>query len=347
MRKTREIQIGNIRIGAGHPVAVQSMTNTQTKDVAATVQQILSMEAAGCDIVRSAVYDLECARLIPQIKRRIHIPFVADIHFDYRVAVEAIKNGADKVRINPGNIGGRERVREVVKAAKDYRVPIRVGGNTGSLPKDVAQEYGVSAKALFISAQRNIEMLEEMDFHDIVVSLKSSCVPVCVEAYRMMAEVSDYPLHVGITEAGTLQDASIKSAIGIGTLLMEGIGDTIRVSVTGDPLCEIPVAQKILKYCGKRQQGVEIISCPTCSRCTLDIEALADKLADYTADITKPLKIAVMGCAVNGPGEAKDADFGIAGGGGQGLIFEKGKTLKKVPEAELYAELIRLVDKYR
>lgn len=331
MRNKREVKIGNVLIGKDHPIAVQSMTNTDTKDVKSTVAQIKALENAGCEIVRSAFYDVQCTEYIKDIKEEITIPLVADIHFDYKIAVNAIKNGIDKVRINPGNIGEEWKIREVVKAAKDYCVPIRVGGNTGSLPKDIEKQYGISAKSLVLSAQRNISVLEDMDFRNIVVSLKSSNVLICKEAYEMMDELCDYPLHLGVTEAGTILDAAIKSSAGLGALIMNDIGDTVRISVSGDPVSEIGVAKKLLKFCGKLNEGVEVVSCPTCARCSLDIESLSSKVSEYTKDIKKPLKIAVMGCAVNGPGEAKDADFGIAGGGGCGLIFEKGKVLKKVP----------------
>ena len=347
MRNKREVKIGNVTIGGENKIAVQSMTNTDTKDVKSTVAQINALEKAGCEIVRSAFYDVDCTNYIKDIKKGINIPLVADIHFDYKIALGAIKNGIDKIRINPGNIGEDWKIREVVKAANDFGVPIRVGGNTGSLPKDVLEKYGVCAKSLVLSAQRNIEILEDMNFRNIVVSLKSSDVLICREAYEIMNEKNDYPLHLGVTEAGTILDSAIKSSACLGALLMEDIGDTIRISVSGDPVSEIGVAKKLLKCCGKLSEGVEIVSCPTCARCTLDIETLAGKVADYTKDIKKPLKIAVMGCAVNGPGEAKNADFGVAGGGGNGLIFEKGKTLKKVPESELFDNLKELIEKYK
>lgn len=347
MKNTKEIRIGNVLIGGKNKIAIQSMTNTDTKDIDATVSQIKRLEEAGCDIIRSAVYDVECAKMIPQIKSRINIPFVADIHFDYKIAVEAIKNGADKIRINPGNIGEDWKIREVVKAAKDYNIPIRVGGNTGSLSSDILKEYGISAASLVESAKRNVNVLEDMDFTDIVISLKSSNVMICKEAYEAMSEITDYPFHIGVTEAGTLEDSQIKSAIGIGSLLLNGIGDTVRVSISGDPVNEIYVAKKILKTCGCLDEGVDIISCPTCARCSLDIEKIATEIKEYTKDIKTPLKIAVMGCAVNGPGEAKDADFGVAGGGGEGLIFEKGNILKKVSQDKLAGELIKLIEKYR
>ncbi len=341
---TKEVAIGHVKIGGVNPVAIQSMTTTDTKDAAATIAQIHALTEAGCGLARVAVYDMDCARVIPEIKKGISIPLIADIHFDYRIAIAAIEAGADKIRINPGNIGGRDRVLEVVRAALDYGVPIRVGANSGSVPRDILENYGNSAQALVLAAMRNIEILEEAGFDNIVVSLKSSDVKVCRDAYMQMSKSTAYPLHLGVTEAGTYLDASIKSAIGIGSLLLAGVGDTIRVSITGDPVREIAVAKKILRFCGLRQEGVEVISCPTCARCTLDIESLAEKVSDYTAGVDKPLTIAVMGCAVNGPGEAREADLGVAGGGGYGLLFAQGRILKKVPEANLLDELKRLID---
>jgi (E)-4-hydroxy-3-methylbut-2-enyl-diphosphate synthase len=341
---TREIAIGKVRIGAGNPIAVQSMTNTDTKDIKATVRQIRLLQAAGCEIVRLAVYDMECALAIPKIKKEISIPLVADVHFDHKIALAAIRSGVDKVRINPGNIGGRKEITEVVRAASDHNVPIRVGANAGSLPKDILKQYKNPAQALVAGAMRNVEILGETGFDKIVVSLKSSDARVCRDANQMISKMIDYPLHLGVTEAGTYFDASVKSAIGLGALVLDGIGDTIRVSVTGDPVREIGVAKKILLFCGARREGVEIISCPTCARCSLDIEKLAEKIAAYTENISKPMKIAVMGCAVNGPGEAKEADAGIAGGGGRGVLFSKGAVLKTVPEEDLFEELKKLID---
>lgn len=344
---TKVISIGAVRIGGGNPISIQSMTNTDTKDVAATVSQIHALEDAGCEIIRCAVYDMECADALSEIKKAIRIPLVADIHFDHRIAIAAIKNGADKVRINPGNIGGKKEILEVVKAACDYGVPIRVGANAGSLPKDILDKHGNTARALVAGAMRNIEILEEAGFDKIVVSLKSSDARICRDAYQRMSELTGYPLHLGVTEAGTYIDASIKSAIGLGALLLDGIGDTMRVSITGDPVREIGVAKKILRFCGERKEGAEIISCPTCARCTLDIEKLADQVSEYTKNITKPVKIAVMGCAVNGPGEAREADAGIAGGGGYGVLFSRGAVLKKVREEDLFEELKILIDQLR
>ncbi len=341
---TKEISIGKVRIGAGNPIAIQSMTNTDTKDIKATIRQIRLLQTAGCEIVRLAVYDMECAQVLPEIKKAIRIPLVADVHFDRRIAVAAIQNGADKVRINPGNIGGRNEILEVVRAASDYGVPIRVGANSGSLPKDISDQYGNTAQALVAGAMRNVEILSETGFDQIVVSLKSSDARVCRDANQMISKMVDYPLHLGVTEAGTYIDASIKSALGLGALILDGIGDTIRVSITGDPVREIGIARKILLFCGARRLGVEIISCPTCARCSLDIEKLADEVAAYTESISKPMKIAVMGCAVNGPGEAREADAGIAGGSGCGVLFSKGAVIKKVPEEDLFEELKKLID---
>lgn len=344
MGNTKEILIGNVTIGGGNPVAIQSMTNTDTKDVPATVRQINDLAAAGCEIVRVSVYDMECAGKIPEIKKGIRLPLVCDIHFDYRIAVESIRRGADKIRINPGNIGGKKEILEVVRAASDYGVPIRVGANSGSLPKDILLQHGNTAHSLVLAAMRNIETLAETGFDNIVLSLKSSDAKTCRDAYTQISGMTAYPLHLGVTEAGTYIDASIKSAIGIGALLLDNIGDTIRVSVTGDPVREIEIARKILRYCGLRNEGVEIISCPTCARCTLDIEKLAEQVAGYTKNLAGPLKIAVMGCAVNGPGEAKEADLGVAGGGGMGIVFSHGSIIKKVPEEELFSELKKLID---
>ena len=341
---TKKIAIGNVRIGGGNPIAIQSMTCTDTKDVQATAAQIHELEEAGCEIVRCAVYDLECTKALPAIKRAIHIPLVADVHFDHRIAVAAIEMGADKIRINPGNIGGKKEILEVVRAASDYGIPIRVGANTGSLPKDIFDEYGNTAEALVRAAMRNIEILRETGFERIVVSLKSSDARICRDAYKQISERVDYPLHLGVTEAGTYMDATVKSAVGLGALILDGIGDTIRVSITGDPVREIGVAKKILRFCDERREGVEIISCPTCARCSLDIEKLAEQVSEYTSGIEKPIKIAVMGCAVNGPGEAREADAGVAGGNGTGVLFSKGAVIKKVPEKDLFEELKQLID---
>ncbi len=339
---TREIQIGGLAIGAGHPIAIQSMTTTDTKDVEHTVEQILGLEQAGCEIIRVAAYDQEAARCIQRIKERIHIPIVADVHFDYRIAICAMEHGADKVRINPGNIGTEEKIKKVVDAAKAHHVPIRVGANSGSIAKELKGAPKIDA--LIQSALGNIQALERYGFTDIVVSLKSSDVRECIAANEKMHQLVDYPLHLGVTEAGTLTSSTVKSAMGIGALLAQGIGDTIRVSVSGDPLEEIPVAKDILRYLKLRQFGPEIISCPTCARCSIDIKAIAQEIGQYAQKVDKPLKIAVMGCIVNGPGEAADADFGIAGGGGSGILFQKGQVIKKVPMEQIVGELKALID---
>ncbi|WHE08138.1 flavodoxin-dependent (E)-4-hydroxy-3-methylbut-2-enyl-diphosphate synthase [Thermoanaerobacterium thermosaccharolyticum] len=341
-KKTKEVRIGNIYIGGNNPIALQSMTNTDTKDIEKTVNQIRDLQNAGCDIVRVAVLDFEAANAIKGIKREISIPIVADIHFDYRLAIEAIKNGADKIRINPGNIGGDDKLKLVVAAAKDAGIPIRVGVNSGSLEKDILNKYGgVTAEGIVESALKSVSLLEKCGFYDIVVSLKTSNVPLTIESYKLISERVNYPLHVGITEAGTIFSGAIKSSIGIGTLLYMGIGDTIRVSLTGNPLEEVKVGKQILKSLGLSKGGVEIISCPTCGRTKIDLIDLAKKVEKATANIKEDIKVAVMGCAVNGPGEAKEADIGIAGGIGEGLIFKKGKIIKKVPEDKLFDEFIK------
>nr|WP_307992458.1 flavodoxin-dependent (E)-4-hydroxy-3-methylbut-2-enyl-diphosphate synthase [uncultured Niameybacter sp.] len=331
--QTRQIQIGNVKVGGGAPVAIQSMTNTKTHDVEATINQILKLEEAGCEIVRVAVPDEAAARSIEAIKKGIHIPLVADIHFDYRLALMAIENGIDKLRINPGNIGDEEKVRKVVEKAAAHYIPIRIGVNSGSVEKSLLNKYGkVCAEAMVESAKKHIDILEAMNFHDIVVSLKASTVPLAIEAYSLFAEHYPYPLHVGITESGTLYKGTVKSSAGLGAILSRGIGDTIRVSLSDDPVQEIACAKAVLQSLELRQFGVEIISCPTCGRTNVDLIGLATKVEQLTAHITKPLRIAVMGCVVNGPGEAKEADIGIAGGKGEGLIFKKGEILRKVPE---------------
>lgn len=344
MMKTREIRIGDVSIGGGNPIVIQSMTNTDTKDVRKTVSQIRALQSAGCEIVRCAVPDVEAAAALRRIREQIAIPLVADIHFDAQAAVAAIENGVDKIRINPGNIGGRGKIMAVVDAAKAAHIPIRVGANTGSLSKEILNQYGgQTADALIESALQNIRVLERAGFEDIVVSIKSSNVPVCVEAYRKIAKQIDYPLHLGVTEAGTYNMAVIKSSVAMGALILDGIGDTIRVSITGDPVQEIYAARDILKSCGARKSGVEIISCPTCGRCTIDIERIASSIEKFTQDIKTPMKIAVMGCAVNGPGEAREADIGIAGGRGEGLLFSHGTVIKKVDEFDILPELRRMI----
>ena len=334
--ETKIINIGGVQIGGGNPIAIQSMTNTKTHDVEATVNQILKLEEAGCEIVRVAVPDEQAARAISDITKRIHIPLVADIHFDYRLALMAIENGVQKLRINPGNIGNSERVQKVVEKAKAYQIPIRIGVNSGSVEKVLLEQYGgVCAAAMVESAKKHIDLLEGMDFTDIVVSLKASTIPLAIEAYTLFAKKYAYPLHVGITEAGTLYRGTVKSSAGLGAILSRDIGDTIRVSLSDDPVQEIECARAVLQSLELRQFGVEIISCPTCGRTNVDLIGLAKQVEERTKHITKPLKIAVMGCAVNGPGEAKEADIGVAGGRGEGLIFKKGEIVRKVKENEL------------
>ena len=334
--ETKVVQIGNCKIGGGNPIAIQSMTNTKTEDVEATVAQILALEAAGCDIIRCAVPTMEAAEALTEIKKRIHIPLVADIHFDYRLAIAAIEHGADKIRINPGNIGDVSRVREVVEKAKEYNVPIRVGVNSGSLEKHLVEKYGgVTAEGIVESALDKVRMIEEMGYDNLVVSIKSSDVIMCVKAHELIAEQCPYPLHVGITESGTILSGNIKSSVGLGIILYEGIGDTIRVSLTGDPLEEIKSAKLILKTLGLRKGGIEVVSCPTCGRTKIDLIGLANQVENMVADIPLDIKVAVMGCVVNGPGEAKEADIGIAGGIGEGLLIKKGEIVKKVKEEEL------------
>lgn len=334
--ETKVVQIGNCKIGGGNPIAIQSMTNTKTEDVEATVAQILALEAAGCDIIRCAVPTMEAAEALTEIKKRIHIPLVADIHFDYRLAIAAIEHGADKIRINPGNIGDVSRVREVVEKAKEYNVPIRVGVNSGSLEKHLVEKYGgVTAEGIVESALDKVRMIEEMGYDNLVVSIKSSDVMMCVKAHELIAEQCPYPLHVGITESGTILSGNIKSSVGLGIILYEGIGDTIRVSLTGDPLEEIKSAKLILKTLGLRKGGIEVVSCPTCGRTKIDLIGLANQVENMVADIPLDIKVAVMGCVVNGPGEAKEADIGIAGGIREGLLIKKGEIVKKVKEEEL------------
>lgn len=339
-KKTKEIHIGNKVIGGGNPILIQSMTNTKTEDAEATVAQIKRLEAAGCDIIRCAVPTMEAAEALKEIKKQISIPLVADIHFDYKLALAAIENGADKIRINPGNIGSAERVRAVVDAAKERNVPIRVGVNSGSLEKNLVEKYqGVTAEGIVESALDKVKMIEDMGYDNLVVSIKSSDVMMCVRAHELIAEKMDYPLHVGITESGTIISGNIKSSIGLGLILSQGIGDTIRVSLTGDPLEEIKSAKIILRTLGLRKGGIEVVSCPTCGRTRIDLIGLANQVENMVADIPLDIKVAVMGCVVNGPGEAKEADIGIAGGIGEGLIIKHGEIYKKVPEAELLPAL--------
>ncbi len=341
-KPTKQITVGNVKIGGNAPVAVQSMTKTDTSDVPSTVAQIKRLEAAGCEIVRVAVLNFEAAQAIKHIKKKIRIPLIADVHFDHRLALEAIKNRADGLRINPGNIGDKLKIKEVVSAAKDKGMPIRIGVNAGSLEKDLLKKYGhPTAKALVESALRHIRILEDLRFNSIKVSLKASDVPKTIEAYRLFSKKYRYPLHIGISEAGPAFSGTIKSSVGLGILLSEGIGDTIRVSLTADPVEEVKVAYEILKCLHLRQRGPEIISCPTCGRCRIDIRGIVGKVEKGLADIKKPLKVAVMGCVVNGPGEAREADIGIAGGKGIGILFKHGKVVKKLKERELFSALMR------
>ena len=344
--KTRVVNIGRVKIGGGNPVAIQSMCNTDTRDVNATVEQIAKLTDAGCEIIRVAVPDMDAARAVKEIKRKIRIPLVVDIHFDYRLALECIKNGADKVRINPGNIGDRDRGRQVVEAAKERQIPIRIGVNGGSLEKHLLKKYGgITADALIESAAGHIAILKDLNFDDIVVSIKVSDVPTTVEAYRKFSKASNIPLHIGVTEAGTMRFGTIKSAVGIGALLADGIGDTMRVSLTADPVEEVYAAYDIQKVLGLRKTNAEIISCPTCGRTQIDLIPIANEVEKRARGIKKPLKIAVMGCAVNGPGEARGADIGIAGGKGEGLIFRKGEIVRKVSEDRIVDELMSEIDK--
>lgn len=346
MRKQKRIvNIGGVKIGGDNPVAIQSMCNTDTRDVKATVNQIHELENAGCEIIRVAVPDMVAAKAVADIKKQIHIPLVVDIHFDYRLALECMKNGADKVRINPGNIGDRDRVKQVVEMAKEREIPIRIGVNGGSLERELLQKYGgVTADALVESAMGHVAILDELNFNNVVVSIKISDVPKMLCAYRKFNEISDIPLHIGVTESGTLKGGTIKSAVGIGALLAEGIGDTMRVSLTANPVEEIYAAYDIQKVLGMRKTGAEIVSCPTCGRTQLDLISIANEVEKRAANIDKPIKIAVMGCAVNGPGEAREADIGIAGGKAEGLIFKKGEIIKKVPQDSLVDELMKEIE---
>ncbi len=339
-KETKIVQIGNVKIGGGNPIAIQSMTNTKTEDVQATVAQILALEAVGCQIIRCAVPTMEAAKALGEIKKQIHIPLVADIHFDYKLAIAAIENGADKIRINPGNIGDKERVRQVVEKAKEYNVPIRIGVNSGSLEKELVEKYGgVTAQGIVESALDKMSLIESMGYDNLVISIKSSDVMMCVEAHKILAETCKYPLHIGITESGTVTSGNIKSSVGLGIMLYQGLGDTIRVSLTGDPLEEIKSAKLILKTLGLRKGGIEVVSCPTCGRTQIDLIGLANQVENMVADIPLNIKVAVMGCVVNGPGEAKEADIGIAGGVGEGLLIKKGQVVKKVKEEELLETL--------
>lgn len=343
--KTKVIRIGNVAIGGGNPIAIQSMTNTPTEDVEATVAQILRLEEAGCEIIRSTVPTLEAARAIKEIKKQIHIPIVADIHFDYRMAIAAMENGADKIRINPGNIGGKEKIQAVVSCAKERGIPIRVGVNSGSLEKELVQKYGgVTAEGLVESALDKVQMVEDAGWDQIVISIKSSDVLTCAKAHELLAERTQYPLHVGITEAGTVYGGNIKSAVGLGIILYQGIGDTIRVSLSGDPIEEIKSAKQILRDLKLREGGVEVTSCPTCGRTKIDLIGLASQVETMVQKYPYNIKVAVMGCAVNGPGEAREADIGIAGGDGEGLLIKKGEIIRKVPEEDLLRVLEEELD---
>ena len=344
-RPTRQIHIGKVAIGGGAPISVQSMTNTKTTDTEATVAQIRALQAAGCDIVRLAVPDMEAARNLGNILRQVTVPLVADIHFDYKLALEAIHQGIHALRINPGNIGGEEKVKAVVEAAKEAGIPIRIGVNAGSLDKKILKKYGgVTPEALVESAMEHVRILEALDFHDMKISLKAHDVPLTIAAYRLMSQTVDYPLHLGITEAGTVNTGIIKSAVGIGALLAEGIGDTFRISLTGDPVVEVRVANEILKSLGLKEYGPTLVACPTCGRTSIDLPAIAAQVEEKLRDIEEPIEVAVMGCVVNGPGEARGADVGIAGGNGEGLIFRKGEIVRKVPEADLVNELFQEID---
>ena len=345
-RQTRVLNIGKVAIGGNNPIAVQSMTNTKTEDAAATIAQIKNLESLGCEIIRCTVPTMEAAKALIQIKKAIEIPIIADIHFDHKLALAAIAAGVDALRLNPGNIGGREKVVEVVKAAEERNLPIRIGVNAGSLPKDLLAKYEhPTAEAMVEAAWRHIHILEDLHYTNIKVSLKCHDVPMTIAAYRLLAAQCNYPLHVGITEAGTVNSGIIKSAVGIGTLLAEGIGDTIRVSLTGDPTNEIKVAYQILKSLGLREYGPTLIACPTCGRTSINLEKLALEVELYLETVQIPITVAVMGCVVNGPGEAREADIGIAGGKGEGLIFKKGEIIKKVPEGEILDELFKEIDK--
>ena len=343
--KTRKIMVGNVQIGGQNKVVIQSMTNTKTKDVESTVEQILELESVGCEIVRVACPTIEDAKAIKEIKKKIHIPIVADIHFDYKIALEAIKAGVDKIRINPGNIGSEEKVKAVVDACKEKNIPIRIGVNAGSLEKDLLEKYGhPTAEAMVESARRHVEILEKLDFYDICISLKASDLDLCIKAYELASKAFPYPLHIGITEAGTAFSGTVKSSIGLGVLLREGIGDTLRVSLSDKPKEEIKVCKEILKCCNLIKLP-RLVSCPTCGRTQIDLIPMAKEVEDYLQTIDKDITVAVMGCAVNGPGEAREADIGIAGGIDEGLIFKKGQIIKKVPQKEIVKTLIEEIEK--
>lgn len=345
-KQTKKIRVGDIFIGGDSPITVQSMTNTDTRDAAATIDQIKRLEEAGCDIVRVAVPDSEAAEAVKVIKKAINIPLVADIHFDYRLALSCMENGVDKIRLNPGNIGGRDRVQKVVEMATEREIPIRIGVNSGSVERHILEKYGsVTAEGMVESALGHAEILEELNFHDIAFSIKASSVPMTINAYRLIALKTDYPLHIGVTEAGTLYRGTIKSAIGLGCLLSEGIGDTLRVSLTGDPVEEVKVGFEILKALGLKKGGVEFVSCPTCGRTKIDLIPIAEQVEQRLSGCTKNIKVAIMGCAVNGPGEAREADIGVAGGCGEALLFKKGVIIRKIPQDRIVDELILEIEK--
>ncbi len=344
-RKTRVVSIYNLKIGGENPIVIQSMTNTDTRDAKKTLEQINALVKEGCQMVRCAVPDMEAAEALKEIVKNSPVPIVADIHFDYRLALKAIENGISKLRINPGNIGSIERIKEVVNKAKEYKIPIRIGVNSGSLEKDILERDGKpTAKGLVESALRHVKILEDLDFHDIIISIKSSDVKMMIESYRLMSEKVDYPLHLGVTESGTKFKGTIKSSVGIGTLLAEGIGDTIRVSLTSNPLEEIEVAKELLKALGLYEEGIEFVSCPTCGRTEIDLIGIAEEVEKRLKNYKKKIKVAVMGCVVNGPGEAREADIGIAGGKGVGIIFKKGEIIKKVKEEDLVEELLKEIE---
>jgi (E)-4-hydroxy-3-methylbut-2-enyl-diphosphate synthase len=345
-RLSKKIRVGDIFIGGDSPITVQSMTNTDTRNISATINQIKGLEEAGCDIVRVAVPDGEAASAVKQIKKSVKIPIVADIHFDYRLAIESMKNGADKIRLNPGNIGGKDRVIKVIEVAKERDIPIRIGVNSGSVEQHILKKFGgVTAEGMVESALGHSKILEDLDFDKIIFSIKASRVLMTIQAYELIAKKTPYPLHIGITEAGTAYSGTIKSAIGIGCILKEGIGDTLRVSLTHDPVEEVKAGIEILKALELRQEGPNIISCPTCGRCQIDLISIADEIEDKLRHVKKNINVAVMGCAVNGPGEAKEADIGIAGGKGEGLLFKKGKIIRKIPQDSIVQELLKEIEK--
>ncbi len=343
--ETKKIRVGDIFIGGDAPISVQSMTNTDTRDIKATVDQIKRLEEAGCDIIRVAIPDNESACAVAEIKKAINIPLVADIHFDYRLALTCIKNGVDKIRLNPGNIGGQDRVKAVADMAKERQIPIRIGVNSGSVEKNIVDKFGgVTPEGMVESALEHAKMLEDANFDDIAISIKASSVPMTIAAYRLLSQKSSYPIHIGVTESGTIYKGTIKSSVGIGCLLAEGIGDTLRVSLTGDPVEEVRVGKQILKSLGIIKNGIEVVSCPTCGRTKIDLIGIANMLEPVLDRLDKNIKVAIMGCAVNGPGEAKDADIGIAGGVNEGLLFKKGKIIRKIPQDKIVEEMIREIN---